>query len=397
MFLLKILEIILLFYFTFSVFYIFIFSFAGLFPYKVFEKKAKRKRKFAVLIPAYKEDAVIFDVAKNALKQNYQLKLFEIIVIADSFQKKTIEKLKKLPIKVIEVVFEKSTKSKALNKAMDIIGDNYDIALVLDADNLMEKDFLGKINSAFEGNLKIVQAHRVAKNLNTNFSILDAISEEINNHIFRKGHRILGFSSALIGSGMAFDYIFFKNTMKKIKAIGGFDKELELNFLKNGEKIEYLHNALVYDEKVQKSDVFVNQRRRWVSAQLIYFKRHFFSGLKHLFFKGNFDYFDKVYQMIQIPRIILIGVLSLIVFLGNVLILFDINIFPFYFKFWIIIWVFTVLSFLFSIPKKFYNKRTLFAILILPKSFFLMLFSILKIKGANKKFIHTKHGINNEK
>ncbi len=394
MFLLKILEIILLFYFTFSVFYILVFSFAGLFPYQVFEKKAKRKRKFAVLIPAYKEDTVIFDVAKNALKQNYQLNLFEIIVIADSFQKKTIEKLKKLPIRIIEVVFEKSTKSKALNKAMDIIGDNYEIALVLDADNLMEKNFLKKINSAFEGNFKIIQAHRVAKNLNTNFSILDAISEEINNHIFRKGHRILGFSSALIGSGMAFDYIFFKNTMKKIKAIGGFDKELELNFLRDGEKIEYLHNALVYDEKVQKSDVFVNQRRRWVSAQLIYFKRHFFSGLKHLFFKGNFDYFDKVYQMIQIPRIILIGILSLIVFLGSVLILFDIDIFPFYFKFWLIIWAFTVLSFLFSIPKKFYNKRTLFAILILPKSFFLMLFSILKIKGANKKFIHTKHGIN---
>jgi len=34
-------------------------------------------------------------------------------------------------------------------------------------------------------------------------ALLDGISEEINNNIFRKGHQTLGLSSALIGSGMA--------------------------------------------------------------------------------------------------------------------------------------------------------------------------------------------------
>jgi hypothetical protein len=49
-----------------------------------------------------------------------------------------------------------------------------------------------------------VQGHRTAKNTNNSWAILDAISEEINNNIFRKGHRVLGLSSAIIGSGMAF-------------------------------------------------------------------------------------------------------------------------------------------------------------------------------------------------
>ena len=84
-------------------------------------------------------------------------------------------------------------------------------------------------------------------------AVLDAISEEINNHIFRKGHRVLGLSSAIIGSGMAFRYNYFKNLMLTVTAVGGFDKEIELKMLKEGRTIEYLDDAVVLDEKVQKA------------------------------------------------------------------------------------------------------------------------------------------------
>ena len=59
--------------------------------------------------------------------------------------------------------------------------------------------------------------------------------------------------------------------LKKSKAIGGFDKELELMMLKDGIKIQYLDDCFVYDEKVQKMDHLNNQRRRWLSAQIFYF------------------------------------------------------------------------------------------------------------------------------
>ena len=271
-----------------------------------------KQRKVAVLIPGYKEDNVIVEVARRALEQSYPEQLFDVVVIADSFQELTLHKLRKLPIKLVEVSFEKSTKSKALNKAMEVIGDEYHVALVLDADNIMEFDFVEKINEAFNKGYKVVQGHRIAKNLNTPMAILDAISEEVNNHIFRKGHRVLGLSSALIGSGMAFDYHFFKTTMAKVNAVGGFDKELELKLLRNRNTIEYLHNAEVMDEKVQKTEVFANQRKRWLSAQFIYFKRFIGSGLKELFFRGNVDFMDKVYQMISPPRVLLLGLVMII-------------------------------------------------------------------------------------
>jgi hypothetical protein len=50
-----------------------------------------------------------------------------------------------------------------------------------------------------------------------------------------------------------------------------------------------------------------------------------------------------------------------------------------------------LLSFLFSIPRTFYTNETLKALASLPKGMVLMLGSLLKIKGANKNFIHTKH------
>jgi cellulose synthase/poly-beta-1,6-N-acetylglucosamine synthase-like glycosyltransferase len=316
--------------------------------------------------------------------------MFDVVIIADSFQPETLAKLRTLPIKVIEVSFEKSTKSKALNKAMEQLGDLYEIAVVLDADNVMAEDFLAKINAAFERKFLAVQGHRTAKNMNTSLALLDAVSEEINNHIFRKGHRVLGLSSAIIGSGMAFDYRYFKTLMASVTAIGGFDKEIELKMLKAGHKIDYLDDAYVYDEKVQKAEVFSNQRRRWLSAQLHYFRQDFLSSVKDLFLKRNIDYFDKAVQFIQPPRILLLGavLVSGVVFLAfNILIISNMMLSIL----WLAVISACLLSFLCSIPAGFYNAKTLRALASLPKGMLLMLGSLLRIKGANKKFIHTQH------
>lgn len=386
----NVLQLLLLIILGLATLYIFIFSIAGTFYKQKKYVPATRKRKIAVLIPCYKEDEVIVEVAEEALKQSYSSENYDIVIIADTFQQETLIQLQKLPIIVIEVSFEKSTKSKALNKAMEQLSDSYDIAIILDADNVMEFDFIEKINTAFENKYIAVQGHRTAKNLNTGLAVLDAVSEEINNHIFRKGHRVLGLSSAIIGSGMAFDYLHFKNIMSTVTAIGGFDKEIELKMLKAGYKIEYLDNAKVYDEKVQKAEVFTNQRRRWLSAQIHYFQQDFCSALFHLFTKGNIDYFDKAIQFIQPPRILLLGVLSLLTIIFPIC-NFLIGNNSQYSLGWIIVFTACVISFLLSIPRIYYSKTTAKATLDLPKGMILMLSSLLKIKGANKQFLHTKH------
>lgn len=390
----NLIQIVLLTLLGLATLYILVFSIASLFYKQKQYADNGNLKKIAVLIPGYKEDEVIIEVANSALQQDYPAHLYDVVVIADSFQKETISELKTLPIKVIEVSFDKSTKSKALNKAMATLDRDYDIAVVLDADNLMANDFLKKVNAAFEHGFIAVQGHRTAKNTNNSWAVLDAISEEINNNIFRKGHRVLGLSSAIIGSGMAFKYAYFKSLMSTVTAVGGFDKEIELKMLKEKHKIVYLDDAVVFDEKIQKSEVFGNQRRRWLSAQLHYFQKDILSATKHLVLKGNIDYFDKAIQFIQPPRILLLGAVLLSSFGFVAANYFLENQIPFS-NYWIILLISCVLSFIFSVPISFYNATTLKALVSLPKGMFMMLLSLLKIKGANKTFIHTKHGSTN--
>jgi len=160
--------------------------------------------------------------------------------------------------------------------------------------------------------------------------------------------------------------------------------------LKEGRKIVYLDDAIVYDEKIQKPEVFGNQRRRWLSAQFHYFRKDFLNALKDLILKGNVDYFDKAIQFIQPPRILLLGAVMLFS-TGFILTNYFLDNQILYTNYWIFLVIACVLSFVFSVPKSFYNLKTLSALASLPKGMFMMLLSLLKIKGANKTFIHTQH------
>jgi cellulose synthase/poly-beta-1,6-N-acetylglucosamine synthase-like glycosyltransferase len=384
-----ILQALLFTLFGLGVIYLLVFAVAGLFRKKMEYENTDFYRKIAVFIPGYKEDNVIIEVAKQALNQNYPSEFFDVIVIADTFNAETLEQLRQLPILVNEVSFEKSSKAKSLNKTMEILTENYDIAIVLDADNIMANDFLNKMNATFNKGFIAVQGHRLAKNMDNHFAILDSLSEEINNHIFRSGHRVIGLSAALIGSGMGFDYRTYKKFMSQIESFGE-DKELEHKLLKNKIRIEYLDDALVYDEKVSKSNVFVNQRTRWIANQLNYATQYLGEGIRELF-KGNIDFFDKIIQHLLPPRILMLGFLVLI------------NLFSFLFNnsFWIYSWLILLvgcmISLVISVPGKLFTFKVFASIIYLPLSFFLMLISLFKIRNAKKGFVHTTHSFNDNK
>src|SRR5690606_773860 len=98
---------------------------------------------------------------------------FEVIVIADGLQPETIIALKEMGATVVEVFFEKSTKGKALAFALNQLQEsNFEVAVVLDVDNIMSANCLNYINDAFEQGYKVVQAHRTAKNMDSNFAFL---------------------------------------------------------------------------------------------------------------------------------------------------------------------------------------------------------------------------------
>lgn len=229
-------------------------------------------------------------------------------------------------------------------------------------------------------------------------AVLDSISEEVNNSIFRMGHRVLGLSASLIGSGFVCEYApLFKKLMEIATAVGGFDKEMEVNLLERNIRIGYARKAIVLDEKVQQSEVFVNQRRRWLSAQLVYFRKNLLKSLRLLITRGNIDFFDKVLQFILPPRMIALGVsvIFFVVFIAVYLLGFTgFQLFTFS---WIAILLTNILAILLSIPVVLYNKKMFKALLSLPSGFVYMALALFKTKGANKSFIHTTHGVKENK
>ncbi|QJW88155.1 glycosyltransferase [Spirosoma taeanense] len=343
-------------------------------------------RRMAVLIPAYREDTVILEAAQANLRQQYPAENFDVIVIADTLKPTTIASLKKLPVQVIEVSFESSTKAKALTAALEQLPDTYEVAVILDADNHMAPDFLARVNTAFNQGWRVVQGHRTAKNTNTPVAILDAVSEEINNHIFRKGHRSLGLASALIGSGMAFEFSLLKQLMPEVKAVGGFDKELEMRILKQGISAEYLEDAYVYDEKVQSGAVFETQRTRWIAAQFRYLQLNLRPGLK-AFWQGNLDYADKVFQTMLLPRLLLLGLL-IVGFLLTLVIWGD---FPlgWFVRVQLIV---LLITFYISVPDRLKALVGINELMKLPGLFIRYIRSIANFRTARHRFLHTPHG-----
>ncbi|MCG9879573.1 MAG: glycosyltransferase family 2 protein [Bacteroidia bacterium] len=381
-----IIEIILLFYIGFNVAYVFIFSVAGVFykPTDFSKVEIKKYNKFAILIPAYKHDEVILNTVGHSLNQNYPRDKFDVIVIADSLKRLTIAELLVMPIKLVEVKFDESTKAKSLNTALSFLPEDYfDYCLVLDVDNVMEEDFLAKMNARLQNDEVIVQGHRTAKNLDTPFAILDGLSEEINNHIFRKGHVVLGVTSALSGSGQAMKFKTYKTLMSEIESPVE-DKELEFSMVKHRIKVHFENDALVYDEKVQNAKVFSSQRKRWIASQFFDFHRVLRQGIYHLLFHGNLDFFDKALQRIILPRILLIG----LSFFSCAIYFLPYTQLGMWF-----VGMFGVcsISYILAIPKTYYNFKTLEAALRLPQAFFLMVFAMTKSKEGAKKFIHTDH------
>ena len=342
-------------------------------------------RKIGVLIPAYKEDAVIIESVIHNLQQTYPFDRFNLIVIADSFQPQTLRQLADLPVRVLEVSFEVSTVAKAINAALSRLPiHQYDILVVSDADNHMASDFLSRINIAFEQGWKAVQGHRVAKNNNTSVAVLDAISEEINNHIFRKASRVLGLSSATIGSGMAFDPQLMKTAMSTQHTMGGYDKELETNIVLSGTKIGYLEQAFIYDEKVAQRAVFENQRTRWIAAQWQFLTYYFGRGVKEIL-AGRFASGFKIIQSVFLPKILLLGLLLLALLLGML----TGN--PMLWQWPLAGLLLLLVSLAISVPTHLWKRVRLRELLLIPLLLFSFVRAVLNMRKAFKRFMHTPH------
>ena len=386
-FLIAVLEWFVAAYFITQVGYLLLFSLAASLNKKPVFQQAKTLHLIRIIIPAYKEDSVILSTVYTVFKQTYPTELFDVVVVADSFAENTLNGLKAMPIRLIEVAFEKSTKGKALQTAIAVTQNNpADIVVILDADNHMAENFLQMVNNAFTQGYKAAQGHRTAKRRNSSFALLDACAEEINNHIFRRGHVALGLPSALIGSGMAFDWKEFVRIISHIGETFGEDKEIEFQLARTRQKVAFLDGVYVYDEKVATKAVFAKQRSRWLAMQLEYFQEYFLEGWFQLL-RGNVAFFNKSFQTCILPRVMLVAMLCLWTLISAILL-------PKFVLLNTVLLIALLVSLFLGIPRSWYNRELLGAFRQIPGAVTGILKSTLQIGMARKSFFHTPHGEN---
>lgn len=341
---------------------------------------SNRMTKFLILYPAYNEDRVITHAIEQFLLQDYPKDHYTLVVISDHMQPETNDLLKKLPITLLTPTFEKSSKAKAMQYAISEVQGDFDNVVILDADNVVRPEFLSQLNvlcSVYDA----IQCHRCAKNANNDVAVLDGASEEINNTIFRKAHNRLGLSSALIGSGMCFNYQLFKDNVFKLSTAGE-DREMEALLLHQEVFIKYAPDIHVFDEKVSSQANFQKQRMRWLTAQV----QSLTSNLPKIpgaIIHGKVNFIDKTIQQALIPRSILIVLLSGISILVTLLI-------PAWCEKWWILLATLAIALYIAIPSqlRLQSFKKVFAI---PGLVFRMLNNLLHIDHKNTDFIHTEH------
>ena len=384
---LHIIDLLLWLFMAASVMYVVFFAVVSLFKSSptTHHPSLTTQHSFLVLFPAYHEDAVIVHSVMEFLKSDYPKELYHVAVISDHMTDETNQKLESLPITLLQPVFEKSSKARALQYAIDHVPDNVraDYVVILDADNVVKPDFLTRLNETCATGYKAIQCHRCAKNANNDVAVLDGVSEEINNTLFRKAHNRIGLSSALIGSGMAFDYQWFRENVYKLSTAGE-DRELEALLLKQKIHIHYEADIHVYDEKVSNTDNFQKQRLRWMTAQVQSLLR-LLPYIPKAIVTGNIDFIDKTIQQALIPRSMLIVITfvmaCLITLLSRVWCL----------KWWLL-FLFICLSLYVSTPRQLRRHSVYGKLLVLPNLVARMLLNLMKIDHKNTDFLHTEHG-----
>ena len=384
--LLHIIDILLWLFVAGSVAYVLFFA---LFSYHRKRSTASQKTDspctFLVLFPAYREDRVIVRSVETFLRQDYPREQYQVAVISDNMQDETNRQLAALSITLLQPAFEKSSKAKALQFAIETAEKaegTFSHVVILDADNVVEADFLSRLNIICQEGYQAIQCHRTAKNADNDIAMLDGISEEINNSIFRRAHNNIGLSSALIGSGMCFDYAWFRDNVNKLDTAVE-DRELEALLTRQGVYVKYVDDLYVMDEKVSTQDNFQRQRLRWMTGQ-IQALLQMAPYLPKAFATGNVNYIDKTIQQMLIPRSILLVVLAcwslLITILAPVWSI----------KWWVLLGCLCVALFI-AIPAQLRTGSVFGRLVILPRLVGHMIANIAHIDKDNREFIHTTH------
>ncbi len=252
-----------------------IFLLLGLFWTKRFSP-AKKLHRYAILIAARNEEAVIGHLLDSIRSQDYPAHLLTTFVVADNCTDHTAEMAREHGAVCYQRHDpDRRTKGYALQFLMENIfadygKDAFEGYFVFDADNLLTTDFVSRMNDAFDSGEKITVGYRNTKNLADN-----AISASYAFHWMRtarlenRGRSILGLPVRLQGTGFLVSAELLRQGWQYTDLTE--DRAFTCDAILRGTHIAYHHMAMFYDEQPTSVKIALRQRLRWGKGNMMVF------------------------------------------------------------------------------------------------------------------------------
>lgn len=250
--------------------------------------KAKNNHKYAIMIAARNESAVIGNLIDSINKQDYPNDLVTVFVVADNCDDNTAEIARQHGA----VCYERQdpdhrTKGFALQFLVENIRRDYGIEsfeayFIFDADNLLKKDYITRMNEAFDSGEKIVTSYRNTKNFGDNW-----IAASYGIHwlrTVRNEHRarsVLNLATRIQGTGFMFASEIIKDGWNYTSFTE--DRAFAADSVVNGYRISYCDAAEFYDEQPTSLKIAMRQRIRWGKGHLQAFVESGPKLFKHIF------------------------------------------------------------------------------------------------------------------
>lgn len=263
-----ILKIISVFFTVYGLYYVITGIFAFAKPKR--EKKCgNKKHKFGIIIAARNEEMVIGNLIDSLKKQNYDKDKYTINVVVNNSTDNTYEVCKKHGANAIKCEIPVKSKGEVLRYVFaKFKNKKFDAYIIFDADNVVHPDFLMHMNMSLNKGYKVAQGFRDSKNYQDNWiSGSYTLFYYIQNFFFNLSRKKLNASASINGTG----FMVQKELIESINfnpVTLTEDVELTTVCAIRNERVDFVKDAITYDEQPTNFKVSLIQRLRWSKGNL---------------------------------------------------------------------------------------------------------------------------------
>jgi cellulose synthase/poly-beta-1,6-N-acetylglucosamine synthase-like glycosyltransferase len=252
--------------------YLIVLTVAALFARKRGPASGGAVRRFAILVPAHDEEALIGRLLTSLQQQDYPPDRFDVCVVADNCHDATADLARSMGARVYERVdADEQAKGFALRWLIAQLreeGRSFDAFVVFDADSVVDSNFLRTMDARLDAGSQVVQAYYSVRNghqsavAGLRYAALAAV-----HYVRPLGRSVFGLSCGLKGNGMCF-------TSSVVERFGwnwftlAEDVEFHLALVRAGIRVDFAPETTVRAEMPITLAQAASQNARWERGRL---------------------------------------------------------------------------------------------------------------------------------